>query len=575
MLDTEGTEAKHIRSLLDRARSTQFEVDAATSVEDARSMLRANHYDVVLVDLSPDAQSGLSSLVRARKAGASVPVVVMADSAEEDLERTTLRLGAHDHLIKAELTSNLLARSLLHAVERNHLHRDLAVARQREQFLAKHDNLTGLLNRASLREHLKLALDDARRDNMKLAVLFIDLDGFKAVNDTLGHTAGDKVLKGVARRLSQSIRESDVLARIGGDEFVIAIRDANDDYALAWVLESIRSEMAKPFELNGRECWITASIGVAIFPRDGTDAEPLIRSADAAMDYAKAQGPNQFEFYRDVMDANVSDRFQLVNNLHEAIVRDELVLVYQPQVDVGLREIIGAEALLRWRHPERGLISPGEFIGIAEETGMIMPIGAWVLRAACEDVVRWKIDPHKHFRVGVNASSLQISQPGFSQEVAFTLAETGLPASRLEIEVTETCVLEINKTTLSTLVNLRKLGVTIAMDDFGTGYSPLTVLKELELDRLKIDQSFIRGSEKGGPDHVIVGGLIGLARGLGITPIGEGIETQEQLKALYSHGCHQMQGYLFSKPVSSAEFAELLSADESIWEAEIEAAGLD
>ena len=565
-----------IRRFLSEWRADAFETRSTDRVEEAVLLLKDDDFDVVLLDVAGHATDGLTILQRARATEKSVPVVVMTSATEDDsLEYTCLRLGAQDHLLKEEVTPRLLSRSLRHAVERHRLLRDLSVARQREQYLATHDALTGLINRASLQDHLRRSLDDANLNGRKLAVLFIDLDGFKAVNDNLGHAVGDTVLTGVATRLSRSLRSTDVVARLGGDEFVVTIENADDSFALATILENIRGELAKPFELDGPECWITASIGVALFPRDGCDPEPLIRSADTAMYHAKAQGPNQYEFYEDAMDAHGGDRFQLVNDLHEAIDRDELVLFYQPQVDVGLRQIIGAEALVRWRHPNRGLISPGDFIRLAEETGMIMPIGEWVLRAACEDVVRWKLDPHSSFRVGVNVSGRQISQHGFSQEVACILAETGLPAGRLEVEITETSVLEANETTLATLSNLRRLGVNIAMDDFGTGYSSLARLRELELDRLKIDQSFIRGTGSLGPDRVIVGGLVGLARGLGITTIGEGVESREQLESLYTQGCHQMQGYLFGKPVSSADFAEMLSCDEMPWEADIDATGID
>ncbi len=573
----EASPGLELAAMLGEGPGPPFEAVSAPGLEAGLRALRERPPDAVLLSLPRLPRAGWSQLRRvldASEAALAGPVVVVTEE-PETFDARPLQIGAQDQLLRREITPALLKRSLLHAVERHRGQGELTLERRRERFFARHDSLTGLPNRWSLQEHLRAALVEAERRGTKLAVLFVDLDGFKSINDTLGHGAGDELLRQFAERMSEVVGASGLVARLGGDEFVVAVEDVEDVYALASVTEGIRAELAKPFRVAGRECWVTASIGIALFPRDGTDPEPLISSADTAMYHAKSLGPNQFNFFDEEMVSRSKERFQLVNNLHQAIERGELVIHYQPQVDVGLRAIVGAEALVRWRHPTRGLVSPGDFIEIAEETGMIMPIGEWVLRAACTDAVRWNLPRQAPFRVAVNVSSRQLHQHGFSQEVACILAETGLDPGRLEIEITETSALGASEATRSTLKSLRKLGVTVAIDDFGTGYSSLTLLKELPLDILKIDQSFVRGSEMPGPQEVIVAGLIKMARGLGIATVAEGVETREQLQSLYAKGCHRMQGYLFGKPVPAGELAGLLSSQEAPFQDEIEAAGLD
>jgi diguanylate cyclase (GGDEF)-like protein len=394
-----------------------------------------------------------------------------------------------------------------------------------------------------------------------MAVMFFDLDGFKAVNDNLGHTIGDELLTDVVARLKRMIRKSDNVARIGGDEFLAAVRNLPDPQAATAMAESIREEIEKPYHLAGYECWISASVGIAIYPDDGTDADLLIRCADTAMYEAKASGKNRVCQFDSSMNDKASERFDLVNGLRDAIHSGHLVLSFQPQVQVATEEIVGVETLVRWEHPTRGLVSPSEFIAVAEETGMMVPLGEWVLRRACQAAVGWTSLPHA--RLAVNISGRQLDQEDFPERVQRILEETGLPAQRLEVELTES--LAASDSAIRALGRLRELGIRVAIDDFGTGYSSLTLLKRLSIDMLQIDQSFVRGAAVTDPDAVILEAIIPMARGLGLDVLAEGVETLEEMDSLSQRGCTLMQGYLFSKPIPMQEFEACISAEDAGW----------
>jgi diguanylate cyclase (GGDEF)-like protein len=553
--------ADRLFALLNRPESTRFEITLVPHVEDALVKVQEGGYDVMLLDLGFHEGHGLDSLMRARVAAQSVPIVVLTFQKDEAIALKAARAGAQDYLTKGEVTPDLLSRTLLHAVERHRILSDLTTAKQRQHFLASHDALTQLPNRYAFMAQLDKALADAERNKTQLAVLFFDLDGFKAVNDNRGHAAGDELLRDAARRLRKLIRTSDIVARLGGDEFVAAVRNVEDTATVIAMAERIREDIERPYHIAESECWVSTSIGVAFYPADSTLAGELIRCADTAMYVAKSSGKNQTRVFASEMNDAPSERFEMVNGLREAIRSGQLVLMFQPQIEVATEEIVGAETLVRWEHPTRGIVSPSEFITVAEETGMMVPLGEWVLQAACRAAMTW--DPLPNMRVSVNVSGRQLDRTDFPDRVGAILQETGLPPHRLELELTES--LAASESALVALSRLREMGVRTAIDDFGTGHSSLALLKRLPVDMLKVDQSFVRGASETDPDAVILEAIIHIARGLGLDVIAEGIETPEQMASLCKRGCTLMQGYLFSKPIRREDFMATVTAPDAQW----------
>jgi len=430
-------------------------------------------------------------------------------------------------------------------------------AEDRINHLAHHDTLTGLPNRYKLHGRLVQAIASARRDNSRGALLFLDMDRFKDINDTLGHHVGDGLLREVASRLAGSIRESDVVARLGGDEFVVMLVDVGTA-AAGRVADKILKALAKPYGIDGHELRSAASIGIAIFPEDGDSVEVLMQNADTAMYQAKSTGRNNVKFFTASMNEAARTRHEMEGALHLAIQRQEFELYYQPQIDSGLR-VIGAESLLRWQHPQRGLVPPGEFIPLAEETGLILPIGHWVLEAACIQLERWSHDAAaRDLQLAVNVSARQFHQPDFVEQVQRVLERSGADPARLKLELTESLVLDNVKDTISKMRAIKLLGVSFSMDDFGTGYSSLAYLTRLPLDQLKIDRSFVLNLPGNRNDSIIVQTVITMGRSLGLNVIAEGVENEAQRLFLESHGCHAYQGFLFSRPLPLAAFEKFL-----------------
>jgi diguanylate cyclase (GGDEF)-like protein len=418
--------------------------------------------------------------------------------------------------------------------------------------MAMHDALTGLANRVLLNERLEQALARVNRGEM-VAVHLLDLDHFKNVNDTLGHPAGDKLLKDAASRLRALVRETDTIARMGGDEFAIlqvAIGQPADATALA---QRVIQSVSAPYELDGRQVLIGTSVGIAVGPADGLASDQLMRNADLALYRAKGDGRGTYRFFEAEMDAQMQQRRVMEYDLRKALTAGQFELHYQPVVNLDSDQISGFEALVRWRHPDKGMIAPGQFIGLAEEIGFIVPLGEWVIREACATAATWP----DNMRISVNLSPAQFKNSGLVQIVVGALAASGLAASRLELEITETALLEDSEATLATLYRLRELGVRIAMDDFGTGYSSLAYLQSFPFDRIKIDRSFIRDIADGTGSVNIVRAVAALAKGLGMETTAEGVETSEQLDSVRSEGCTEMQGFLFSRPRPADELEQL------------------
>jgi diguanylate cyclase (GGDEF)-like protein/PAS domain S-box-containing protein len=431
-------------------------------------------------------------------------------------------------------------------------------AEERIRYLAQHDSLTGLPNRVVFRDRVTQSIAQARRNQNQSAVLFIDLDHFKSINDSLGHQAGDVLLQVAAVRLQDCVRQGDSVARLGGDEFVINLPDLQEGNDVLMVAGKVLDALRQPFAVDRQELHLSGSIGISVYPTDGQDADALMRAADTAMYHAKEKGRNNYQFFTARLNDAAQRRLSVANLLHHALQRGEFVLHYQPQVNLESGRIFGAEALLRWQPPTGALIPPNEFIKIAEETGLIVPLGEWVLRQACFDLARWRASGHADLRVSVNLSPQQFLRPGFPELAARILAEARLPAAALEMEITEGVLMMQSADNIATLEQLADMGVELAIDDFGTGYSSLTYLQRFPVDALKIDQSFVGGIGRDASDTAIVTAIIAMALSLRLKVVAEGVETAEQAAFLKARGCLAAQGYYFSRPVPADAFVELL-----------------
>jgi diguanylate cyclase (GGDEF)-like protein len=430
---------------------------------------------------------------------------------------------------------------------------------ERITHMARHDALTDLPNRVLLRERLVHELKRVKRGEC-LAVLCLDLDQFKGVNDALGHPIGDELLKLVADRLRGSTREPDTVARLGGDEFAVIMTQMQQPSDAASLAKRIRESVIKPYQIEGHQIVTDISIGISVAPFDAVESDPLLRNADMALYDAKADGRGTYRFFEPEMNTRMKARRELEMDMRKALVGKEFELHYQPLVNLQTNEVNGFEALLRWQHPKRGMISPADFISIAEETGLIIPLGEWVLKAACYEAVSWP----ENIKVAVNLSSAQLNNRNLLAMVTAALAETGMPAHKLQLEITETVLLHNTFATLSMLHELRKLGVQIALDDFGTGYSSLSYLRSFPFDKIKIDRSFIQDLSNGAQPVAIVQAVANLAKCLNMTSTAEGVETQQQLETLQSLGCSEMQGYLFSRARPAEEIRQFFGQRSEI-----------
>jgi diguanylate cyclase (GGDEF)-like protein/PAS domain S-box-containing protein len=425
-------------------------------------------------------------------------------------------------------------------------------------YLAYHDQLTELPNRDLFHDRLNMAVLQAKRSQQNIAVLFIDLDHFKYINDTFGHATGDQLLQQVALKLASCLREEDTLARMGGDEFTVILQEFNNRQDVEMAARRILDALDTPFLVEHHALYVSASIGISFFPDDGNDASELMKRADTAMYSAKNDGRRRLHFFQSSMEGYSLNRVAMEQHLRIALEQNEFIVFYQPQIDVNSGRIVGVEALLRWQRPGIGLIPPNQFIPLAEDTGLILPIGEWVLSEACKQHKLWKNTRNLNLRMGVNLSSHQFKQANLSTTVANILKETGMDPRFLDLELTESVAMQDVYTSLRTLKTLKHAGVQISIDDFGTGYSSLSYLKQFPIDRLKIDQSFVADIATDPNSAAIVLAIIAMSHSLGLDVIAEGVETQEQLKFLKMHGCNEVQGYLFGRPMPAEEFSKFL-----------------
>jgi diguanylate cyclase (GGDEF)-like protein len=431
--------------------------------------------------------------------------------------------------------------------------------------LAHFDPLTGLPNRTLFGERLVAAMAHARRRNLGLAVLFLDLDNFKTINDSLGHSLGDELLIAVARRLQECVRVEDTVARLGGDEFLLLLQDIGNATAAAMAGRRVLQSLAEPFMIDRHELFVSVSVGITLFPHDGDDTETLIKNADMAMYRAKAEGKRGLQLYSPDLNSEVNRRLLMETNMRKGLTRGEFEVYYQPKVRLCDGQMVGMEALIRWNQPEVGMISPAEFIPLAEESGLILPIGEWVLREACHFTKSLHDAGHPELSVAVNLSTRQLLwQFDLVDMLEATLAESELPAERLELEVTESVIMRNMEASIATMQRIRDLGISISLDDFGTGYSSLFYLKKLPIDTIKIDRAFVRDLPHNREDVAIIQGIIAMARSLNLEVVAEGVETLEQLDFLRQSHCHLMQGFYFSQPVPSDQFQALLERGASL-----------
>ncbi len=439
--------------------------------------------------------------------------------------------------------------------------RDISKRKKAEeeiQQLAYYDTLTRLPNRALLYDRMSQAIALANRNSKYVGVLFLDLDRFKVINDTLGHVAGDRLLKTVAERLSSSVRESDTVSRLGGDEFIVILSSLAHDDDITNAAEKILAVISGAIMIDNREIYTTASIGISVYPNDGTDINLLLKNADIAMYQAKGQGRNNFQFYSKEMNVKALEHLMMETSLRRALEREELFLVYQPQMDLKSGQVTGMEALLRWRHPDLGILAPAKFISLAEETGLIIPIGEWALKTACVQNKTWQDSGYQPLRTAVNISRGQFRQQNFVEIVADILKETGLDPARLELELTESMAMDNAAATVALLLELKPMGVSLSIDDFGTGYSSLSYLKHFPIDRVKIDRSFVRDITENPDDAAIAAAIIAMSHSLNLRVTAEGVEHQHQLEFLSSRGCDEIQGFLLTPPLSAEELTLFL-----------------
>ncbi len=565
LVDDNPTDVKLIYKFLSKSNNEQFSLTTFDRIGDAIEELNKNSYNVMLLDLSLPDGSGIRTLNKANQVVPDMPIIIITNEEDDELAIKAVKSGAQDFIVKNTFDAGMLFRSIRHAIERKRLWVKLAQTEKREHFLATRDVLTGLPNRYTYNERLKRGLSYCNRYGGKLAVMFMDLDRFKFINDTLGHKVGDILLKDVAKRIQTCLRDTDIVARIGGDEFIFLLPKIDQSLKAAKVAKHILKVLSSPFMIDQQEIYISASLGIAMYPSDGDSAVKLIQNADLAMYSAKESGRNKFDFFTKKMNQMVTNRLRLENDLRAALKNDEFFLEYQPVIDTTTKKMVGTEALIRWRHPKKGRLYPNDFISIAEETRQIIHIGNWVLEQACIQNKKWHENAVTKMRIAINVSAVQFTQMNFVEKIRDILQRTGMDGNYLELELTEGILMQDVDLTFNVLSELRGIGVRISIDDFGTGYSSMSYLKRFPLDILKIDRSFIKDLPHDPIDSAIVTAIAAMARGLSLEIIAEGIENSEQNAFVKKVGCDCMQGFYLQKPVAASSILKLIKTDKALF----------
>lgn len=591
LIEDNPADARLIEEMLAEAKGLLYDLKWVDNLTAGIKYLEAGEIDVVLLDLGLPESCGMETLQRLHAQVPSVPtLVVFSGLSDESIAIQAVQAGAQDYLVKGQVDSALLARSIRYAIERsqakealqqahaelerrvvertaelantvNALNAEILERKQAEErirYMAHYDALTGLPNRILLQDRVRQALAYAHRNRTQVALLFIDLDYFKHINDSLGHPIGDRLLQMVANRFQEYLRQGDSVARLGGDEFVLCLPLLTGSNDAALVAQKALDVLDIPFIVEGHELHVSASIGISLYPQDGTNVENLMRAADTAMYHAKEKGRNNYQFFTPALNKAAQQRLVVANQLRNALARNEFAVYYQPQIDMASGTIFSAEALLRWQKPGQAAVSCGPYISIAEETGLVLPIGEWVLRQACRQLKQWRNAGYPTLRMAVNLSPRQFYQPNFLNKIQQILDEAELPASALNLEITESLLLQRSEDNVAALNQLSSMGMQLSVDDFGTGYSSLAYLQRFPVHAIKIDQSFVRGIGRDSNHTALVAAIIAMANSLELKVLAEGVETSQQRTFLMAHGCPAAQGFYYSEAVPAEEFIKIL-----------------
>lgn len=549
--DSDAT-ANRVTSLLQQVSPGEFRVVHVDTLKRGLTLLQNQRYAAVLSDLNLPDSDGLGTVEQLHQASPNTPIVVLSSTEGETASLKAVQRGAQDYLVKSELDGRRLLRALRYAIERRQI-------QSRMEVLAHYDQLTGLANRTLFRRELRQALTRDGARNARTALLMIDLDRFKSINDSLGHNGGDALLKQVGSRLLGSVTEFDVVARLGGDEFGVLLSNVASDGDVTRLAQRILNSFATPMRIDGRDVFATPSIGVAFAPDNGADEETLLKHADSAMYRAKERGRNNYQFFSSELHERAVRRMQVEAELASAVENQEFILHYQPKFSLGkARTIVGVEALIRWQHPEGRLIAPADFVPILEDTGLIVELGEWLFQAACSELRRWTNQGFVDLRMAVNVSPRQFEGDSLVAMVKKALLDWEIAGERLELEITEGMLIKDINSVRHTLGELAELGVRIAIDDFGTGYSSLQYLKNFPIHALKIDRSFVKDVDRGGSDAAIAAAVVALGKALDLEVVAEGVETTAQVEVLERLGCTMIQGYLSGRPKAAPELTRLL-----------------
>ncbi|SFN46962.1 PAS domain S-box-containing protein/diguanylate cyclase (GGDEF) domain-containing protein [Nitrosospira briensis] len=566
------------RDITERRQADTYKAQLAAIVESSNDAIIVKDLNGIITNWNAGAEE-IFGYRSSEIIGSSISVLVPPDRLEEEdriMGRIksgksadhfeTVRWGKGKKPINVSVTISPVKDSAGNIIGASKIARDITQrkeSQERIEYLAHYDSLTGLPNRALLADRMKIAIGNASRYSFRLALLFVDLDRFKLVNDSLGHEIGDKLLKTVAKRMQSIVRRTDTVSRVGGDEFIVLLNHMQTAADAARAAEKLIAAVSQPYLIEQHELMLTASIGISIYPDSGKDASSMLRNADASMYSAKEYGRNCYRFYSEELTSLAADRLSLERDLRGALARGEIFPVYQPQIEFGTGRVTGAEALMRWRHPKRGLVLPADFIPIAEDSGLILSLGEYILRESCRQARQWHDRHGFDAVVAVNVSAVQFRQNDFTDAVSRVLAETGLLPERLELEVTESVVMQGVESAVQKMRVLDDSGIKIAIDDFGTGYSSLSYLRNFAVDRLKIDLSFVRDIPHHTDANAIVGAIVTMGRGLGSRVIAEGVETEAQAQFLQSVQCDEGQGYLYAKPMNATDFEAWLKTSNS------------
>lgn len=550
LVDEEPAEYMHVAHIAAAIERDHF-VSWCDQPESALATMLSDEYDIILLDCERGPEQARQLLKSAITSECKTPIIVMTEVLDTEFDRLAIASGAADYLVKSELDAAQLERSVRYALQRKRNEQQLA-------HRARFDALTDLPNRQLFREYLERAVERAQRDNGRFALLHIDLDGFRRVNESFGHSVGDELIALMAQRLAQCVRKTDNLARIGADEFTVLIEDVRHLPDVVAVAEKIVATLAHPYQIEDTPLVLGTSIGIAVFPEAGFHVDALLRNAELARQQAKRLRGSRYHFYTEQMNLEARNQMHLETEMRRALRRNEFELYYQPRVELESGQLVGVECLIRWRHPQRGLLAPSDFVPLAEETGLIVPIGYWTIQQACRDMRELQRRCGRHIDLAINLSLKQLQDEKFAETAARLLLDSGLDLNRIEFELTETAILMNAEQTYQSMTALSQLGVTFSLDDFGTGYSSFAHMQRLPIAALKIDRSFVRNLPADKDDAIIVKAIINLAHSLQMRVIAEGVETIEQVQFLWQNHCDQVQGYYFAPAVEAVQIETLL-----------------